>query len=682
MQVGVDIGGTFTDVLVVTADGGLHVEKTPSTPTNPEDGIVNGLAEVEESLGRSPDAIEFFSHGTTVATNAVLEGEWADTALVTTEGFRDVLEIGRQDRPDLYDLQAEKPNPVVPRDRRYEVPGRIAPGGEIIVPFDEEHARKISREIDASDVSAVAITFLNSFEDPTHEERMQEVLEEVCDDVTVTLSAEILPEIREYERTTTTAMSAGLEPVMSTYLDDLRTALRDLSVTATLNVMQSNGGIITGETARKKAVNTLLSGPAAGVRGATHVSQAAGIDNIITMDMGGTSCDVSIVPDGEPVRSAELEVGDYPVRIPMIDIHTIGNGGGSKAWLDSGGALRVGPQSAGAQPGPICYGRGGEEVTTTDAHALLGRLDPTAFVGGELGVDDSALRDAFESQFTADLGRTPEQVAQDILDVANANMLRALKVISTERGHDPREFTLVAFGGAGPLHATKLARELDIGRVLVPRHAGVLSALGLLVSDTVYDYVQSHLKRWETVDPDDVEATFRELERQGDEQLAAADVPESARSFERAVDVRYQGQSFELTVPTPSEVTTAAVEDVAERFHALHRKRYGHASPEEPLELVNVRVDAVGYVEPPSLDAISLPNTTVKKAERTTRNVHFDGKEYECSVYDRNRLPANGSFDGPAIVEGAESTITVLPEQRGHVDEYGNVLVEPTEGER
>lgn len=682
MQVGVDIGGTFTDLLVATNDRKLHVVKTPSTPINPENAIVNGLAEVEESLNRSPETIGFFSHGTTVATNAVLETDWADTALVTTKGFRDVLEIGRQDRPDLYDLQAEKADLIVPRDRRYEVPERIATGGEIITPFDEESAREVARAIDATDVSAVAVTFLNAFENPGHEEQMREVLQEVCNDITVTLSSQVLPEIREYERTTTTAMSAALAPVMGTYLDNLRTALRDLGVTATLNVMQSNGGIITGETARKKAINTLLSGPAAGVRGATHVSQAVDIDNIITMDMGGTSCDVSIVPDGKPVRSAELKVGNYPVRIPMIDIHTIGNGGGSKAWLDAGGALRVGPQSAGAQPGPICYGRGGKDITITDAHALLNRLDPTAFIGDNLGIDSSTLYNEFESQFADELGRTPEQVAQDILDVANANMLRALKVISTERGHNPREFTLVAFGGAGPLHATKLAHELNVGRVLVPHHAGVLSALGLLVSDTVYDYVQSYLRPWEAVDPDDVEEMFQKLEREGDKQLAAADVPKSARSFERAVDVRYQGQSFELTVSAPNNISMASLKDVAEQFHNLHRKRYGHAKTDEPLELVNIRVDATGYVEPPSLDDIPVSNITIEEAEQTTRDVYFDGEVYECTVYDRNRLAVDSSFDGPAIIEGEESTISILPTQCGHVDEYGNVLVEPKEGDR
>lgn len=680
MQVGVDIGGTFTDLLAVTDDGRLRMVKTSSTPDAPERGIVNAVTELEATTGMAPSAIGFLSHGTTVATNAVLERDWADIALVTTTGFRDVLEIGRQDRPALYDLHAEKSAPIVPRDRRYEVPERIGSDGEVLEPFDEARAREVAQRIDESDATAVAVTFLNAFRTPDHERRMATVMDAVCDDVSVTISADVLPEIREYERTTVTAMSAALKPVVSTYLDDLEAALSDLGVDATLNVMQSNGGIITGATARDKPANLLLSGPAAGVRGAAWVSELAGYSDIITMDMGGTSCDVSIVPDGEPVRSAELEVDEYPIRIPMIDIHTIGSGGGSKAWLDTGGALRVGPQSAGADPGPVCYGRGGAEVTVTDAHALLDRLDPSNFGGGDLGVERTTLREAFEEQFGDDIARSPEELAADILDVANANMLRALKVISTERGHDPREFTLVAFGGAGPLHAATLARELDVPRVLVPRHAGVLSALGLLVSDVVYDYVQSYLEPWSSLDPADIEAGFRDLETKGEERLAAAGISEANRRFDRAVDVRYQGQSFELTVQAPTSMTAAALDTIADRFHDRHRERYGHASPGEPLELVNLRVDAVGETASPSLASQRTPDRSLDEALSETRAVRFERDVHECPVYDRSRLPFETAFAGPAIVEGAESTAVVLPGQGARIDEYGNLIIEEGTG--
>lgn len=674
MQVGVDIGGTFTDILVTDDDGTLEVIKTPSTPDHPEQGVITGLTEVGQTLDRPISDITFFSHATTVATNAVLEDEWANTALVTTDGFRDVLEIGRQTRPDLYDFQAEKPTPIVPRRHRYEVTERVNPDGTVEAQLDRQTARDIADKIAASDATAVAVCFLNSFENPANEKEMKAVLE-AHTDVSVTLSTEVLPEIREYERTVTTAMSAGLQPVMARYLSQIEASLSDKNVSASVNVMQSNGGIITSDAARRKAINTLLSGPAAGVQGAVHVAEQAGYEDIMTMDMGGTSCDVSIVPDGSPVLSSELEVGDYPVRIPMVDIHTIGNGGGSKAWIDAGDALRVGPRSAGAQPGPICYGRGGTDITITDAHALLGRLNPSAFLGDTLGMPDGRLRDKFESTLCDQVGSTPEKIAQDVLDVANANMERALKVISTERGWDPRSFTLVAFGGAGPLHATALADRLDIKRVLVPKYAGVLSTLGLQVADTVYDHVQSIVTPWNSVSPERIESEFEQLEAAGGEQLDAAGVPSADQRFERSVDLRYAGQSFELSVDFDGPVTEAAKDRVAARFHDQHKHRYGHANTEESLELVNLRVKAVGETDPPALEDVTPPTGTVEDAQKTTRTVFFDNTPRQTPVYDRQRLPYNANLSGPAIIEGADTTVTVFPDQAARIDQRGNLLV-------
>lgn len=674
MQVGVDIGGTFTDILVTDDDGTLEVIKTPSTPDKPAEGVINGLEEIEQGNANSVSDITFFSHATTVATNAVLEDEWAETALVTTDGFRDVLEIGRQTRPDLYDFQAVKPTPIVPRRRRYEVPERVDPDGHVETALDQETARDISAEIAASDATSVAVCFLNAFENPTNECQMTNILE-ANTDASITLSSEVLPEIREYERTVTTGMSAALQPVMAEYLNQIETSLADLNVSASLNVMQSNGGVITSEAAREKAVNTLLSGPAAGVQGAVHVGEQAGYQDLITMDMGGTSCDVSIVPDGSPVLSSELEVGKYPVRIPMVDLHTIGNGGGSKAWIDAGGALRVGPESSGAQPGPICYGRGGDDITITDAHALLGRLNPAAFLGDDLGIPDDQLRNTFESDLCNALGSTPEKVAQDILDVANANMERALNVISTERGWDPRSFTLVAFGGAGPLHATALANRLDIGRVLIPRYAGVLSALGLQVADTVYDHIQSFVTPWADVSPEQIETEFEQLEADGAEQLAAAGVPESDQRFERSVDLRYIGQSFELSVDLDGVVTEAAMDDLATRFHQKHEQHYGHANTAEPVELVTLRVNSIGEIAAPQLDDTVSRNGTVDQAEKTTRSVYFDGRPHRTPIFDRQYLPVDGRVSGPAIVEGADSTVTIFPDQKARTDEHGNLIV-------
>ncbi|KPN30355.1 N-methylhydantoinase A/acetone carboxylase, beta subunit [Halolamina pelagica] len=479
-RVGVDIGGTFTDVVAVR-DGEVTVTKTPSTPDEPERGVMNGLDESESAAGYTPETVDFFSHGTTVATNAVLEGTWADTALVTTEGFRDALEIGRQDRPDIYDFDAEKAEPVVPRDRRFTVPERLDERGSVLRELDEDAVRAVAAAIDDTGVSAVAVCLLFAFENPAHEHRVTEILREELPDVSVSQSSTVLPEIREYERSVTTSLNAALKPVMSDYVGELEREVRGRGVDAAVKIMQSNGGLIDAGAARERPVNTLLSGPAAGVQGATHVAARAGYADLITMDMGGTSCDVSLVQDGEPVVSTDVAVGDYTVGVPMIDVHTVGSGGGSVAWVDAGGALRVGPRSAGADPGPICYGRGGERPTTTDAHLLLGRIDPEGFLPEDRDVGVADVRAAFEA-LGDELGMGPEETAQGVLDVANANMARALRVVSVERGHDPREFALVAFGGAGPLHAPTLAAELDVPTVLVPEprarspHSGSSSA--------------------------------------------------------------------------------------------------------------------------------------------------------------------------------------------------------------
>jgi N-methylhydantoinase A len=674
MRVGVDVGGTFTDILI-TEEGTTEIIKTPSTPENPDEGVVDGLQIINDDPDWELNGVDFFAHGTTVATNAVLEDNWTESALITTEGFRDVLEIGRQDRPSLYDFQAEKRVPIIRRRHRYEVPERIGPDGEVQVELDERAARRVAKEIADANLPAVAICFLNSFEDHTHEQRVAEIVREEHSEASITLSSDVLPEIREYERTVTTAMSAGLEPVMGQYLGRLEQALDSVGVQASLTVMQSNGGVIAGEDARTKAVNTLLSGPAAGVEGATYVGEQAGYSDLITMDMGGTSCDVSIVPNGEPVLSSELEVGGYPVRIPMVDIHTIGNGGGSIASIDEGNALRVGPESAGANPGPICYGRGGTAVTITDAHAMLGRVDPSAFLGDDLGVSDQRLREAFEADLCDSVGASPESVAQDILDVTNANMERALNVISTERGWDPRSFTLIAFGGAGPLHAPALAKRLDIERILIPRYAGALSALGLQVADTVYDHVHSHVRRLDAVSIGQVQDKFNRLQHRGEEQLSEAGVPKSQRRFDRALDLRYVGQSFELTVPFEGEFTEPTVETLRDRFHEKHERRYGHANEEEPLELVNIRVSAVGESDSVNLAAETPTETTVNDVQKETRPVYFSDEVRQTAVFDRLKLPVGAEFEGPAIVEGPESTVTVFPDQAGRVDGHGNLLI-------
>ena len=685
IRVGVDVGGTFTDVVTVQDDR-LDVTKIPSTPDAPEDGVMNAIETTSESADEEGvagederlwfDAVAFLAHGTTVATNAVLEGEWADTALVTTAGFRDVLEIGRQARPDIYDFQATKPAPIVERDRRFEVRERLDERGSVLVDLDERSVDRVAGRLADLDVDSVAVCLLFAFENAAHERRVRERLQAADLDLSFSLSSDVIPEIREYERTLVTAMNAALKPVMDRYIADLGTELADTGIDADLEIMQSNGGIIDAAVARERPVRTLLSGPAAGVQGASAIAERCGFADVITMDMGGTSCDVSLVEGGDPVISTDVAVGEYPIGVPMINVHTIGAGGGSIAWLDAGGALRVGPRSAGADPGPICYGRGGTEPTITDAQLLLGRLRPSQFLSGEFDVAVEDVRRITEEGIADPLDRTVEEAAQAILDVANATMQRALRVVSVERGHDPREFALVAFGGAGPLHAPALARELEIPRVIVPRTAGVLSALGLLVSDVLYDYSASRVRRFEAVDPTVLESTFVEFESQGRDRLAAEALSAESQIFERTLDLRYAGQSSTLSVSVPdSDLDAARLETVRERFHANHERRYGHAYPDEPIELVTIRLRARGRVEAPDF-AVDGAGRSAESARRETREVIYDGEPHETRVYDGPRLPVGAAFDGPAVIGGAQSTTVVPPNQRIEVDEYGNLLVE------
>ena len=660
-RLGVDIGGTFTDLVTVT-DGSVRVEKVASTPDAPEQAVANGLEATDDAV--SPKRIDFFAHGTTVATNAVLEGEFAETALVTNEGFRDALEIGRQNRPDIYDLHGTKPDPVVPRNRRYEVPGRLDERGEELDALDEDAVRELAADIEAD---SVAVSLLFAFENSAHEERVGELLREAGIE-SVSLSSTVLPEIREYERTLVTSLNASLRPVMDRYLGRLSGELDAAGVTAPLRVMGSNGGIVDSEMARRRPVETLLSGPAAGVRGAAHVAGRLGRNNLLTMDMGGTSCDVSLVEGGDPVVTRDVTVGDYPVAVPMVDVHTVGSGGGSIAWLDDGNALRVGPKSAGAEPGPVCYGRGGTEPTVTDAHSVLGRIDPGAFLGDVGGAVADA--EAVFERLGDRLGMDRREAAAGVLDVANANMARALRVVSVERGYDPREFALVAFGGAGPLHAVAVADDVGIPEVLVPRAAGVLSALGLLVSDLTYEHSTTRIRPWDDLDPDTLSETFEAFERAGAETVPAGLPVE----HERYLDVRYAGQSFELRVPAPDDIDGTALDSVAERFHERHETRYGHAARSEPLELVTVRVRTLGVVDPPELASPSADGTA-DDAIRETRTVRFDG-DHETPVYDRAKLPTGTALDGPAIVEGAESTVVVRPEDVLTVERDGTLRVE------
>ena len=648
MLVGVDIGGTFTD-LVVSEGGTLQIHKLLSTPHSPADAMLAGL----EALKVAPGAR--ISHGTTVATNAILERKGARTALITTQGFRDLLFIGRQNRPDLYALQPALPAPLIPRRWCYEVPERLDHTGAVLTPLDMDALDAVIDDLAAEGVEAVAVCFLYSYANPAHERaaRARILARGALAEWQVSLSSEVLPEFREYERASTTALDAYVRPVMTRYLAQLEAALPRQS---RLLVMKSDGGVVSAEAARRQAAQTALSGPAAGVIGAFHIAALAGFDHIITLDMGGTSTDVALCP-GAPGRRAEAELDGLPLRLRLLDIETIGAGGGSIARLDAGGALRVGPESAGADPGPVAYGRGGTQVTVSDANAVLGRLDPDYFLGGQMALDVDAARAAL-ADLGAQMGLSADDAARGVLDVANVNIDRALRRVSIARGHDPRAFTLVAFGGAGPLHACAVAERLEIPRVLIPRHPGVLCALGLLVADVTRDYSRTALHPVTADSRATLGKLYDELFQQAYDDLRAEGIADSDMAFHALADLRYSGQSFELTVPL--------ADDLAAVFHEAHQRRYGHALPERTVEVVTIRVQAVGRVAKPVL----APEPVIP------RQPPAPDRRAGLPAYTRAALPPGASLAGEALVHQLDSTTFVAAGWSARVDGYYNLILE------
>ena len=645
--IGVDVGGTFTDV-ALSLDGDLVTAKVPSTDDQSE-GVVAGIEKACEAAGIDPESVSEFSHAMTVSVNALLEGEGARTALVTTEGFRDVLEIGRQTRPSLYDLDAEKPTPLVPRRRRFEVDERATPEG-IERPVDGDAVESLAADLRDADAESVAVSLLHAYATPENERRVAEGLRERLD-VPVSASHEVLPEFREYERTSTTAVDAYVRPAIDGYVGRLTERARDLGLPRP-QIMQANGGVTDADTVRRNAVTTVLSGPAAGVVGAsaTAAGDGADRDGLITFDMGGTSSDVSLVRDGEVERTTDSVIADRPIRTPMVDVETVGAGGGSIAWVDAGGALRIGPRSAGAEPGPACYGKGGTEPTVTDADLVLGYVGADTALGGDLSLDAAAAREAL-ADLADEAGMDgPVEAALGVHRVANADMTRAIRSVTVERGYDPRAFGIVAFGGAGPMHAVAIADGLDVERVVVPHASGVLSAYGLLAADETRDAVRTHQRPLDEVDPEAVDARYEELT---DRLLSEVSDADAAR-VEYAADLRYAGQSFELTVDVETSFDPAAV---AERFAAAHESAYGYRA-DEPIELVNCRATATVPRSAPAV-AVDAPDDA---APRTTREATFPSGARETPVYDRERFPGGDPVEGPVVVEGDESTVVVPPD--------------------
>jgi N-methylhydantoinase A len=650
-RLGVDVGGTFTD-LVALSDGTLITAKVPSTPQDQSVGVMNAVGASEVEAG----AVTALAHGMTVATNALLERRGARMALVATEGFRDVLEIARQNRPSLYDLSADRPPPLVPRELRFTIAERMGPGGEISA-LDEKSLEIAVSAIKEAEVEAVAVCLLFAFMHPEHERRVGEALREALPDVHVSLSSEVLPEFREYERFSTTAADAYLTPKLAAYLKNLAGKAEESGVPGPL-IMQSSGGVVRTGDAVADAAGCLLSGPAGGVVGAAYVGSLGGYLDLLTFDMGGTSTDVAPIIDGEAQTTTETVVAGIPIKLPMVDVHTVSAGGGSIAWADAGGALRVGPHSAGAEPGPAAYAKGGEEPAVTDANLFLGYLRDGAELGGEVVLRRDLSEKALET-LGKKLGLDAEETALGIVRVANAEMVRALRVISVERGLDPREFALLAFGGAGGMHACSLAEELGMETVLVPRAGGVLSALGLAISDLRRDYVRPYLTALDGVDEEKFEETFGDMEN-----TAAEDLEEP--EYTRRADLRYRGQSFELTVEAD------ALEKLEERFHEAHEQRYGYRMEDEPIELVNLRLVATVPVEKPELDEPPAEG----EAGSDQREANFDGEWREVPVFDRERMGEGSEVTGPAIVEFKESTCVVRPGWRGAVDGVGTLVLE------
>ena len=694
-RVGIDIGGTFTDAALVDADTGhVRVVKVLTTPEDPAQGFMSALERGLTECGAGGRDVAAVVHATTVATNAIIEGKTARVGMLVTRGFRDILEIGRQIRSRLYDVHLQKPVPLVPRRWSLEVSERLDAEGNVLEALDVSEVRAAVRQLRTEDVEAVVICFLHAYLNPAHERAAAAVVREEMPGAWLSVSSEVCPEFREYLRGSTAAVNAAVMPIVSRYVDALESRLAALGATAPFYVMQSNGGVMTSASAKERPVYMVESGPAAGVLAAGAVAAPYRYANVLSFDMGGTTAKVGLIQDGRLRLSTEMEVGaqavtplgegrggGYPVRTPVIDLVEVGAGGGSEAWIDAGGALRVGPRSAGARPGPACYGRGGVVPTITDANVALGRLDPAFFLGGEMTLDADAARRAIAEQVATPLGLDPIAAASGIVEIANAHMIAAMRLVSVQRGYDPRDFVLVAFGGAGPVHANALARELGIPTVLVPPSPGIASAVGMLATDIRHEFVATRRLRLDDLAPATLEALFTDFLAEGEARLARDGVPLADRRMVRSADLRYHGQSFELpvTVP-PGPLTEADVARLRDEFHAMHERAYGYAAPDDAVELVNVRLAAIGVTPKPRRAPLPEGGASADAARKGRREIWFaeTGGFRPTLVLDRGKLLRGNVVDGPAIIEEADASTLVHPGWTATVDVHGNLVLGPS----
>lgn len=681
LRIAVDTGGTFTDLCVLNeGTGRFTVTKVPSTPENPALAVIQGIEKILDETKESPRAISFFIHGTTVATNALLEGKGASTALITTFGFEDVMLIGRQNRPRLYDHWARRPRPLVPRSQCHGVQERILHTGDILTPLDVEQTAKVVRAIKSDGINSIAVSLIHSYANPDHERRIKQIIAELHPDAYVTLSSEVLPEFREFERTSTICINAYVMPRVNEYVGYLVEQLKNIGVTSDLYIMQSNGGVITAEAARSMSARTVLSGPAGGALTGVLLAHNSGYQNIITVDVGGTSSDICLIDRGEPRLTTESDIEGYPIKLPMIDINTIGAGGGSIAWIDPGGALQVGPVSAGAVPGPVCYGRGGSEPSVTDANAILGRINPEYLLGGEMPIYLDSAKKVVEEKIAKPLGLDLLEAADGIIRVVNANMIRGIRRVSVERGYDPREFVLVAFGGAGPLHGADLAQALNMNKVIFPAHPGIGSAFGMLSADVRHDYVKTHICLASNLDYKDTESLFKNMESQAIQQLNHEGFTGDSVMLNRSVDMRYLRQAYELNIPySEKSCTSETVSQLVERFHNHHKGAYGYCREQEPVEFVNLRLVALGKL--PALEFQGM-QTEAKGAPNpiSKRVVYFEERPLETPIYWRTKLLPGHKVNGPAVVEQLDSTVVITPAFKAKIDPYGNLILTSKKG--
>ena len=679
LWIGIDTGGTFTDLVAVDLARGTYAyHKLPTTPDDASRGILQGISELLAGAGLAADKVEYLCHGTTLATNAVLQGKWARTAVLTTAGFRDVLELGRQRRPHFFNLDIQKPSPPAPRECRLELRERMAPDGTVVEQLVDDEVRAAIETLRGQQVDAVAICFLHSYANPAHEARVRDLLYEIWPDAYVCASSDLLPEFREFERFATTTVNASLMPIVDHYLERFEKGVAELGIPGEARVMQSNGGAVSPAAVRRAPVNTFFSGPAGGVIGAAGLCAEAGIRDLITFDMGGTSTDVCLIRDGSPARQNLREMGGFPVRTPTLDLHTIGAGGGSIAWVDPGGLLKVGPMSAGAVPGPAAYRRGGRRPTVTDANVVLGRLNQKSLLSGRMAIDPQLAHDAIETELCGKLRMDVTRAAAGILEIVNVNMMGAVRVISVEQGEDPRRFALIAFGGAGPLHAVDVASNMGIPRVVVPPRPGLLSAIGLVHADIRGDFSLTRLVAVEAANLAMLNEGRRELWERSRRWLAGEAVQDDHGIAQWHADMRYLGQNFELGIPMlESELDWTRLSFLVAAFHREHKAAYGYDLPDQPIEVVNLRLSVTVQRRSPATERPPASSRPVSEAVIEHRPVWFPDTGFiTAPIYDRGALPAGAAFAGPAVIEQMDATTVVPPNGKVAVDDFGNLIID------